>query len=78
MPAGKSETMHYHNTSRQFFFILDGVGTMVFEGRDVLLKKGDGVEISPCVRHQFCNRSGADVQFLVISMPPSHGDRVDL
>ena len=77
VPAGKFEVKHYHNISRQFFYILDGIGTMQV-GNDVFtLKKGEGLEVPPHVVHQFRNDSDADVVFLVISVPKSHGDRVN-
>ena len=77
MPAGASEVMHHHNASRQFFFILSEEGTMIFEDQEITLRKGDALEVPPGARHQFCNRSGTDVHFLVISVPPSHGDRIN-
>jgi mannose-6-phosphate isomerase-like protein (cupin superfamily) len=78
VPAGRAEVMHYHNTARQFFYILDGQGTMVFEDHTVVLEKGQGLEIAPQIKHQFQNQSNADVHFLVMSVPPTRGDRVNL
>ncbi len=78
VPAGGTEVMHYHNTARQFFYILDGEGTMVFEGQTVKLKEGQGMEIAPQVKHQFKNQSDTDVQFIVISVPSTRGDRINL
>ena len=78
VPAGAAEVMHYHSRARQFFYILEGQGTMMFEDRTAVLEKGQGLEILPNVKHQFMNQSDADVHFLVISAPPTRGDRVDL
>lgn len=78
VPAGGAEVLHYHAKARQFFYILEGEGTMVFEEEVIVLKKGQGIEIAPQVKHQFRNQSNADVHFLVISVPPTHGDRVNL
>ena len=78
VPAGAAEVMHYHNTARQFFYILEGEGTMVLETEVIVLKKRQGLEIAPQVRHQFKNESMSDVHFLVISVPSTRGDRVDL
>ena len=78
VPAGGAEVIHDHNLARQFFYILEGEGTMVFEGQEIVLKKGQGMEVPPQVRHQFLNRSDADVHFLVISVPSTRGDRVNL
>lgn len=77
VPAGGAEVMHYHTTARQFFYILEGEGTMVFEDREVLLHQGNGIEIAPTLKHQFTNRSAADVHFLVISVPSTRGDRIN-
>lgn len=78
VPAGSAEVMHYHNTARQFFYILEGEATMVFEDRDIVLRKGEGIEIEPQVRHQFKNHSKGDVHFLVVSVPSTRGDRINL
>ena len=77
VPAGGAEVMHYHNTARQFFYIIEGEGTMVFDDREVVLGKGQGLEIQPQVKHQFKNQSNEDVHFLVISVPSTRGDRVN-
>lgn len=78
VPAGGAEVMHYHNVARQFFYIFEGEGKMVFEGREEVLKKGQGLEIPPQVKHQFKNQSNADVHFLVISIPTTKGDRINI
>ncbi len=76
--AGTAEVMHYHKISRQFFYILEGEGQMVFENSRLSLHKGEGLEIAPLVKHRFENNSYADVVFLVISIPKSHGDRINV
>jgi len=78
VPAGGAEVMHYHNVARQFFYVLAGKGTMVFEDHEVVLQKGQGLEIEPQVKHQFTNRSREDVHFLVVSVPSTWGDRVNV
>jgi mannose-6-phosphate isomerase-like protein (cupin superfamily) len=78
VPAGGAEVMHHHKKARQFFYILEGQGIMAFEDKVVVLKKGQGIEIEPLVMHQFMNRSNADVHFLVISVPSTRGDRVNI
>ena len=78
VPGGSAEVMHYHERARQFFYILEGEGRMSFEDHDVVLQKGQSLEIAPMIKHQFQNNSGVDVHFLVISVPPTRGDRVNL
>lgn len=78
VPAGGAEVMHYHTQARQFFFILGGEGTMVLEDQEVVLRKGQGIEIIPQVKHRFENRSDLAVDFLVISVPSTRGDRINI
>jgi mannose-6-phosphate isomerase-like protein (cupin superfamily) len=75
MPPGTAEVRHYHQKSRQFFYILSGVAVMEVDGRHVTLTAGQGLPISPGVPHQIRNESADVVRFLVVSHPHSHGDR---
>jgi len=76
MPPNISEDMHYHVTSRQFFYVLKGQATMKFVDHSEVLNENDGIEIEPGVSHQMINESNEEIEFLVISMPKSHGDKV--
>ena len=78
MPGNTSEVRHYHERSRQFFFILSGTATMEVNGEAILLNAHEGIEIAPTVPHQMFNHSAEDTEFLVISEPASRGDRVIL
>ena len=78
VPASGREVLHYHQVARQFFYILEGEGQMVFEDQTIVLKRGEGLEIPPMVSHRFENASEADVYFLVISTPKTQGDRVNI
>ena len=76
MPPGTAEVRHRHHHARQFFFVL--AGELVIDRDEQarsMLRTGDGLEIPPRVFHQVLNRSQAPVDFLVVSQPPSHGDR---
>jgi len=77
VPVGGAEVMHYHEVARQFFYILEGEGTMVFEDHEVVLQRGNGIEIAPLIKHQFKNQSNSDVHFLVVSVPSTRGDRIN-
>lgn len=76
MPPGIEEVRHMHQRARQFFYVLAGEMTLETEGVESLLLPGHGLEIAPGIWHQAINRSGQDTRFLVVSQPPSHGDRV--
>lgn len=76
MPPGTSETRHYHLKAWQFFFVLSGTATLEIAGQRETLHTFEGVEVHPEAPHQMFNLSDQPIEFLVISMPPSHGDRV--
>lgn len=76
MPPGRSEVRHYHERSRQFFFVLAGELTLEAAAKRHVLIAGRGLEVAPLVPHQAINAGAADVEFLVISHPTSRGDRV--
>ena len=75
MPPGAEEQRHWHERARQFFYVLEGELTMQFDDRAVILQSRQGIEIAPGLPHQAKNTSNAEVSFLVISQPRSHGDR---
>ena len=77
MPPGSAEIRHYHERAQQFFYIVTGEVLMEINGENMLLPAGSGVRILPGTRHQVRNPSSGAVRFLVISQPPSHGDRID-
>lgn len=77
MPPGTFEKRHYHNHARQFFYILAGQATLEVAGIVHTLQAHQGLEIPPGTPHQVFNHSDANLEFLVTSCPPSHGDRVD-
>jgi mannose-6-phosphate isomerase-like protein (cupin superfamily) len=77
VPPGASEVRHSHLVAQQFFYILSGVARMEIDGQSYTLQAGDGIHIPPQTPHQFRNQSDAEGVFLVISQPPSHGDRLN-
>ncbi len=76
MSLNTSETPHYHNIAQQFFYILKGLAEFNIEGQCVVLHVGEGIHISPGQRHSIKNNSKESLEFLVISEPHAHGDRI--
>ena len=76
MPPAGFEELHSHRSAQQFFFILSGEVTMELECEEIRLHAGEGLHIPPRTRHRISNRSRETARFLVISQPPSHGDRI--
>ncbi|HKH97762.1 MAG TPA: cupin domain-containing protein [Candidatus Sulfotelmatobacter sp.] len=75
MPPGAAEVRHHHQRAQQFFYVLTGEILMEVEGHTTLVPAGSGIRVLPGTRHQIRNPSSSAARFLVISQPPSHGDR---
>ena len=75
MPPGTVEQRHRHVRARQFFYVLEGEAVLELEGTRYQLRRGEGLHVPPGTAHQMQNVSTADVRFLVVSAPKSHGDR---
>lgn len=78
VPPGASEVRHLHRHTRQFFYVLEGEATLEVGGASHVLHRGEGLHIPPGAAHQLRNDSSADIRFLVVSAPKSHGDRENL
>ena len=80
MPPGASEVRHCHALAQQFFYVLAGEAIMEVEAeatkKEVVISAGCGLHIRPGIFHRIKNVSSRPVRFLVISQPPSHGDRI--
>jgi mannose-6-phosphate isomerase-like protein (cupin superfamily) len=77
MPPGACEVRHAHARAQQFFFVLAGTLTIEVDGVATTLIAGDGLHVPVDAAHQVFNRAEADASFLVVSQPPSHGDRIE-
>lgn len=76
MPPGTAEINHKHSISQQFFYILDGQATFFIDGTEYTIEKNQGIHIKPNIPHQIKNQTKEDLEFIVISQPHSHGDRI--
>lgn len=77
MPPGATEVLHLHYHSRQLFYVLRGTLRVANPSSSVAIPAGYAVVIEPNIPHRATNDSTELVEFLVISCPPSHGDRLD-
>ena len=78
MPPGAEEKRHHHSRAEQLFYVLCGELTMRFEGHSVQVRSREAVRVVAGEVHQAANESSAAAEFLVISCPPSHGDRTNV
>ncbi len=78
LSPGVKEIRHYHRKSWQFFYVLSGAGTMHIAGEEISLSRNESIEVDPMQPHQFINSGEAPLRYLVISMPNSYEDRVEV
>lgn len=78
IPAGGGEVMHYHEKAQQLFYILSGVATFETDGVEATVQQGEGYHVRPGARHRIWNQGPDDLNFLVVSQPKSHGDRLNV
>jgi mannose-6-phosphate isomerase-like protein (cupin superfamily) len=76
VPSGGTEVWHYHEHAEQFFYVLSGMATLASDGATVQLQAGEGCHVPAKVPHQLRNGGPGALEFLVISVPMAHGDRV--
>jgi mannose-6-phosphate isomerase-like protein (cupin superfamily) len=78
MPPGSFEQLHFHKKAQQLFYILSGSAVFTIDQKSIALGQGESVHIPATVPHRISNEGNTDLRFLVISVPRSHGDRVNL
>ncbi len=78
MPCGACETVHFHQRSQQFFYVLAGEASMEIAGKALQLRKSEGVLVEAGARHRICNHGTEPLRFVVTSQPAVGQDRVEL
>jgi mannose-6-phosphate isomerase-like protein (cupin superfamily) len=73
LPAGTRTQRHYHKSSEEFYFILEGTGEMEMNGEKQMVGPGDAVLIPPGAWHEIT--AATALHFLCCCAPPySHDD----
>ncbi|HEY2583261.1 MAG TPA: cupin domain-containing protein [Mucilaginibacter sp.] len=78
MPPGAGEQRHFHESAQQVFYILTGTATFEIGRETKTVGVRQSIHIPKNTKHRIINNSDADLHFLVISQPKSHGDRVNI
>ena len=73
MEPGQKTDRHYHKLSEEFYFLLEGAGSMEIDGEIRDVAPGDAILIPPGARHQITAKS--HLCFLCCCAPPyEHAD----
>ncbi|MDB5275747.1 MAG: acetyltransferase [Ferruginibacter sp.] len=78
MPPDTTEQLHYHTKAQQVFFILSGTATFEINGQRQVVTVNESIHVPEKSLHCIANLHPVDLNFLVISAPHSHGDRVEI
>ncbi len=73
LPGGNATDRHYHKLAEEFYFVLEGRGTIEIDGETREVGPGDAILIPPAAWHQITARES--LRFLCCCAPPySHDD----
>src|SRR5678815_175523 len=73
VPAGGATRCHYHELAEEFYFILEGRGSMEIDGESREVGPGDAILIPPGAWHTIAARE--NLRFLCCCSPPyAHED----
>lgn len=73
VPVGRPTAHHYHKLSEEFYYILEGQGTMEIDGQLRSVTAGDAILIPPGAWHQIT--ASQSLRFLCCCAPSySHED----
>ena len=78
MPAGTSESLHYHVHAQQFFFMLRGEASFEIEQETIIVKEKEGIHIAAGKKHRIINHTLSAIEFILSSQPSTAGDRVNV
>jgi len=78
MPPGTTEKLHYHTKAQQLFFILSGTATFEINGQYHIVAANESIHVPVKSLHCIANQHNASLDFIVISEPQSHGDRIEI
>jgi len=69
LPPGSSTREHVHNCE-EVFYILEGKGVVVIEGREYEVEAGDAIYIKENLRHKTINTGNTPLRYIfVVSQP---------
>ncbi len=60
---------HVHKVQEQVYYVLEGEGMLVLDGKEHLMRPHDYVYVPPGVRHSFTNTGLDGLVFLVVTTP---------
>jgi mannose-6-phosphate isomerase-like protein (cupin superfamily) len=66
---GEATLEHYHRSSEEIYYILEGKGQIKIEDKIREIEQGDGIAIPPGKRHKIWNTGSDELVFLCCCSP---------
>jgi mannose-6-phosphate isomerase-like protein (cupin superfamily) len=67
---GEATLEHYHRSSEEIYYILEGKGRIKIEDEIEKVEQGDGIAIPPGKRHRIWSTGEGELVFLCCCSPP--------
>jgi len=74
IPPDSELHRHYHKTSREFYYVLDGESAMTVNDTEHMLRAGDMLMMEPWDVHSFRNNTERELRLLVCKTNASKND----
>jgi mannose-6-phosphate isomerase-like protein (cupin superfamily) len=68
IPPGASDGLHRHRYVEEIYYVLNGSGEVRLNDETAQIHKGDAVPVLLHRAHSFSNRSGADLELMIIGI----------
>lgn len=75
LQPGQRGRIHLHERQEEVYMVLDGRLTLIVEGEEQDLERGQAVRIAPSLRRQLVNRGPGPVSILALGAATPHSGR---
>ena len=69
LPPGTKSDEHYHKEREESYYIIEGNGFAVIDGKRIPISEGALVHTKPNERHQFLSDNDNQMTYLIITAP---------
>lgn len=68
LQPGKTFVSHYHQDMQEIFILLSGTATMIIDGEEAIMKRGDVAIVPIKATHSMRNETDTDVEYIVMGV----------
>jgi mannose-6-phosphate isomerase-like protein (cupin superfamily) len=75
LEPGQRNRIHVHAEQEEVYLVLDGTLTLLVDGEEEVLERGELVRVAPAVRRQLVNRGPGRLSLLALGGHGGHASR---